>query len=227
VAGAEQPVAQVRASWKHREAAGRVGTPPRRRAGGTATPPRGGRPTAGEPARAKPQGGLALRAELGLSAPPQLDREPPPLPKLAGPTSSFLAARSVARTLRATVRHAREVEERGTIFVVDDLVDGRRSAAPDGVQDAEAEQEVDGLLKLGVQPVPEQRTAQRVAAALSGLLLVVLVAVVVLSVLWGNEPDDACMGLDCLACAADQSCTWCPGPDPDSMPGYCELSTVD
>jgi hypothetical protein len=65
------------------------------------------------------------------------------------------------------------------------------------------------------------------AAVCSGLALLALLAAVVLSVLWGYDSDDTCRGLDCLACAEDQSCTWCPGPDPDSMPGYCELSAVD
>ena len=142
-----------------------------------------------------------------------------------------MAARSAARSLRASIAQPpkEELKQRATIYVEDDLrEDGRRSAAPvDGLDDAEIDQEVGGLLNLGIHIAPEQKRAQQVAAVLSGLALLALLAAVVLSVLWGYDSDDVCVGLDCSACAEEQSCTWCPGPDPDSMPGYCELSTLN
>jgi len=66
-----------------------------------------------------------------------------------------------------------------------------------------------------------------VAGVISVAALMALVAAVFLSVLWGSVSDVNCAGLACSDCAADDSCTWCPGPDATSMPGYCEVSTLN
>ena len=235
-------VAQLRATWQDRDA--RAGTPPRRASGGT-TPPRTRTPAQVERAT-KLQAGLA-RAEASLPAAPRtLSREPPPLPAIAGLSGSLSAARSAARSLRATMQ---QPPRRETIHVDDDPARRRSRAAtiqvdadvsgarhkeptPDlmsGLSDIKhaVEQEFDGLLSLDDPAVvPRRSRAQQVAAVLSLLALLALLAAIVLSVAWGSVSTIECAGRDCSGCAADEACTWCPGPDP-SMPGYCELSTLN
>ena len=135
-----------------------------------------------------------------------------------------MAARSAARTLKVKADlRATQLNRAGTILIDEPEAN---AAADDGMR---VEREFDGLLDMGGPTVLAQTTAQKVAAVLSMAALVALVAAVVLSVLWGSDiwGSANCGGRTCTACAEHESCTWCPGPDVATMPGYCELSTLN
>eukprot|EP01052_Picozoa_sp_SAG31_P015425 SAG31_NODE_990_length_10529_cov_37.528340_11_plen_291_part_00 len=65
-----------------------------------------------------------------------------------------------------------------------------------------------------------------VCTALSVMLLLGLLVAMIFATVWGFANTSACEGLSCFACGAQPGCSWCPGPDPNTMPGYCEASSL-